>query len=1033
MPDNLQEQPTEEQRRGRRKPLSSLPPYPTFEAAAPQEPIAPPEKEFFGDLAKNAIPSVVNLAKGIFVDFPAYLVQRTREIAADPKDYVDAVKQIYDPENNDFEPLKRTYGQFWGHLTDRYRDKEGNFSFGSLADAFSQDPAGVTADATGLAALTGGGMKALGKLGRLRALETAGTALVGDVAAQKAGLIAKIDPILLSGRLAGKLLSGTLGRALGITPRVKRLNNLIANELASERGQNFRETQLLIEHGLTEPEKLQLRKALIPGKIEDINALTGGAKSAYELAQEIVKFAREPYIDELGIFKKTAGLRADIRRAAYFLSGDTSKESVRSAMALFREGRIKPTYFQMIALEHDLTPSLFERMNPGLKRQGSLNWLRKFKGTAQAYETDPIKVLARSNRQFHSLKGKIRALDLIQRDLQKTGEIRAISRATAIPKGWAVLPLEHISKYLKIEQRARGLTLERALAGKGPQATYDELIDTLLSKETLRDFKASKVVIVPEDVAAYVKRKWDLPHPFLQWYDDNLGVFKSLVTVFNPAYWINVPVANAVLGIFYGLGLREARLARAIGDVLPPESLGTLAADLISDNPSLFKTVRDKFGRGASKLDDILRGAAYVKTVSEETASHLRLAAQIGSTNEATVINALRRISRSPEQTARIEQRILRLQEQAALQVPEIRALQKRADLFHKRLQTQTFADQMAIDEARFAALQASLRVGEAKGALLDTLARTGRLEKAVPGLRQIREIADKGIVAANNITGSYWRMMPQEMSLARRLIPFYTYTKMITALAFRLPFLFPRQTFMWHQLAKMAQSLVWDPDTPEWVKQYAPVGTFSDGSLLMVRIGSLSAFAGLRTAQVGDANYPGIIDILQQNPLAKFVWDISGGIPRWSKKPVTPGERVVRLSDGTAYETQTDGTLRVVIPSVPVLRALWGVFPQTQIIDALLRPYVQTDRGWLLSPDPIRSPSGEVMYPIETWMGVARLLGLPRFSKVNMDELKMHQRRKIEAVRKAFARELRYADPPRRNAIIGILSQWDADQAIKQ
>jgi hypothetical protein len=71
--------------------------------------------------------------------------------------------------------------------------------------------------------------------------------------------------------------------------------------------------------------------------------------------------------------------------------------------------------------------------------------------------------------------------------------------------------------------------------------------------------------------------------------------------------------------------------------------------------------------------------------------------------------------------------------------------------------------------------------------------------------------------------------------------------------------------------------------------------------------------------------------------------------------KPVSPGDRAVRLDNGEVWEFKNKGVKRVVARP-PFWRDVWKMFPQSFIIDSVFLNSVQTDRGWLLNPDPIQT-----------------------------------------------------------------------------
>jgi len=348
----------------------------------------------------------------------------------------------------------------------------------------------------------------------------------------------------------------------------------------------------------------------------------------------------------------------------------------------------------------------------------------------------------------------------------------------------------------------------------------------------------------------------------------------------------------------------------------------------------------------------------------------------------------------------------------------------KALDAISTERQAQIVGLEKAIDEAQRGAglLENALKTKLAD--VTDKVRISSETRQRIPELERLAGWADEAISAGNRLGGAYQRLHPIERRFFRRGVPFYSYTKAMTLLAFRLPFLYPAKTFLWNRFSRMVMDITQDPETPEWMKNYLPVGVAADGSLFLVPLNSANPWGGVRTSEVGSVAIPSILDVHQQNPLLKAIWEIKGGTPEWTKRPTSPGERMVRIDSGEVYELTQDGRVRKTIAQPSVLRALWYLFPTSQLLETLLVPYGQTDKGWLFSPDPIRRPDGQPMYPVDLTGRVSKFLGVGVIKRDLGEEIRREKGRENRVMR-AFGKSIRRAAPEERAEMREILRDW--------
>lgn len=330
---------------------------------------------------------------------------------------------------------------------------------------------------------------------------------------------------------------------------------------------------------------------------------------------------------------------------------------------------------------------------------------------------------------------------------------------------------------------------------------------------------------------------------------------------------------------------------------------------------------------------------------------------------------------------------------------------------------------------------KAEERVKIATANFLDRSSQAGTLSRSVPELERAAAVADKAIDTANRFYGSYTSLLPFERQVLRRVVPFYTFTKAMTKLAFQFPFLYPKRTFIITHLAKAWNDVMHDENAfmPSWSKNYIPVGATEDGGVIMVRVGSFTPLANVRMTGFGGHEIPSIADLAGQHPFIRVAFEMKGGIPDWTKRPLSPGDRAVRLDNGEVVEFSGDG-FKTVIAQPSVWKSLFGMFPQSQLIHSVLSKYAQTDRGWLFNPDPIQTPYGKPRYPKEL-SDIVLSYTLAPTTRVRPEELERRERVYAGLVAREFQREIKTASPERRNDLIQALRSWQTQrkQAVER
>lgn len=998
-------------------PVSTVPS--SFPALRPKAGAAKPSTgpEYKGNLFVNFLREGGELASSIFSLLTTGLPKGLQQIFTKKEEFWEDLKTAFGPEARE-----QIAHELWGRYVDAWK---ANGAEGLLAEAHNR-PLSTLLDVSFVGSAVGGATKATakaaqmaGRLGKIPALVSAGqkAARVGS-AIGKFGEV--IDPLGQTTKLAGKALAKPLSY-LGVGPKSSLYLGFKDQLLSAEGVKKVENLRKVVFNKLTDQEAKLLDNAIRVGAKEDIDAIRGtAAADAYNAWTDIVKTEEAALMDRPGILTKTQADLSNAEVAAEYLTKRTGQRvTTKDALAMMKSGEINPTYATLFSKRHGGIKGWFQWLvedDSELHRASVGRKVGRFEERLAKgeFETDPRVYMARQIDLYHDNAWRMGWLDRIIHDLKKTGEIIKVkSDRTFIPKNYEIIPEAVQRKYYDVAARAGSVAVDEiqkqlAMTGKIDPKRIKAMMDSIVRSELGKSIGKAKHIAVPRHVARLIQREFALPGPLGRVYDKLLGYWKSAATVLAPTYWLPLAVSNGIMSVLAGVGLKDiARFFRG-RDVLPAMLLGRSEVGLDLAGKGLYSRISNRMGEYSNMLDrTFIRGPVYSKVV-RETYDELKTTGKAFFDASTTLDDFFRTVSASTDELSAIERKVQLLQEQVAQGIPRYRELAKRARKAASPFEKSAFQQEMT----------------RIRTDVLSKLQESGALKARIPELAKYADVSEKALQAGNLFTGNYQRLHPVSRQWFRRGVPFYNFTSAMLKLAYRMPFLFPARTFMWSRFAEMVNDAVNDEQMPKWVQRIVPVWAGENGEIIGIDLNAANPWAGSsKMGEFGGATIPGIADIARQNPIVKLYMDLTGAVPSWSKRPISPGERATRLDNGQAWVFGKDGVLRPTIPQLSPAKALWSAFPFSRIIDNLLLGQSQTDRGWALSPDPILNVKGEPMQE-KSLLG-ERLPGmLFRMSKANPAEQKRNQQLKIVGIIRSYMDDLRRAPPEKRAELLEIIKE---------
>ena len=872
-------------------------------------------------------------------------------------------------------------------VTDKYKQH-------GLRAAYEK-PIDVVGDVLTVLSAGGGTVAKAGKLTGLGKLEKAGKAIAG-----------------VPGFLGEKVAELPL-RAVGIKPELRKiLLGYERNETAIGNVTHQKLDGILNEKfkDLTDADKGLLDKMAVLGT-DDLerasNPKTVQARDAY---RGIIKEIREKQLGESGRRLLTTDEMdaAVVKKYANRKYGDVKKESLNKAeaeiAAMSPENR--PIY----------TPAIGEGKNVGIMdliwgpdeiRLGKVGFLEKFGGGK--FSVDPVKYMRKAVKDFVDTETRLRFMDRVIGDARLTKGVRAGEAALG-----QVVPEGIFKRYFDDKARAQRIG-QRDLQIKGAEKA---LLDDPVTQKYVQSIAA--VGATDSTVANYLKATFKRTHgpmaAFLRVYDKILNTFKLSATTLNPRYYTGNIVGDGILSVMAGEYGLHWGVAKRIMDSLPPElRAGTRA--VLADNPILSKF--QNLTQIAQAADDLARAGIWTK----EVARKFKDTGAAFTSAEQSFEQFARMVGESVEDLSNLQVKSQIVGEHLVRSSGELyklnRALQRQRDRSIATLNKMNAAREAGKDISKLETKyirQNDLAIDIEKARdLVMTRARrrfiqSGEYHKRVQEAARYAEVANAATDRANYFLGEYMGLGPIERAVFRRVVPFYSFTKAMTKLAFTYPFIAPKTAFFWHRYSQALADMSTDPDMPDWMAGYFPVGGAGNGDTYWIRLSQLGPFGGVRTGRAGDLPVPGIVQFWNQNPIVRLGHRMIGGRDEfyWAGKPKA-GQTWVEAGEGKITRFRPDGKLETVVPQMSPMEGLETMFPVVQVMNQLIQSY-DVQKG------DIRKPDGSPKYPVSGVDKTLRTIGVSTKTGTPADFRRSEKygvRKTFEELKKAYPR----MDPEQREA----------------
>lgn len=474
--------------------------------------------------------------------------------------------------------------------------------------------------------------------------------------------------------------------------------------------------------------------------------------------------------------------------------------------------------------------------------------------------------------------------------------------------------------------------------------------------------KQLRVYAVPNELGIAVRRSLTPPAALAELvFDTPLNIWKSTVLLYNPGWYIQNILGNIMLAWMARTDLLIApylparrHLMRRIEDILPDE----LSINLQDEARRVATTIELKNRPVAGFLANL----PVIKQVRALTNSLARMN------------NAVEGMMRKQIFVGFFEKRFNNMKKSQ-------NSLVKSFSSIEDVLRIRTVSQKQGIEA-------------------VEELVRKSRGKISREQIERLVSDADKLTVAAiddvNRALFDYFNLAPFERQFMRRVFPFWTWLRNTNILAFnslKNGFDQPLKFLALQRLSKIGGDLLRDQDFPQRLKQSMLIGATEDGAHIFLDFRRYNLFYSVGEQALEFAN---------TNPIIKIFIERITGINTFTERPFNNGELVFFHNGKIArYSTET-GKFTLTASAPPLVTHILKQFPQHNWLSNMIHPFVQTDKGNIFAPDPIRNILGDPRFEREFLFSFVQAMGVP-FLKLTNEQLRDLRSRKLSFNRKTI------------------------------
>jgi hypothetical protein len=869
----------------------------------------------------------------------------------------------------------------------RFKKVEGSIPK-MIGNKVYHEPTSALLDIMTAVDLGGGVVGALGKASGVRRMELLGDAI-------------RAAP----GEMVGKGWDQAK-RLMGQNPEAKRLYlDLADEELSAVKPKANADVNAILEpfRELTPEERTLAHEISQNGlSAEELDALQGVSPKVMEAAdayKTYVEQVRQKGLQEFNLpdFTDEALEARLVKQYAKSRYGKTSLSPAEfdEMLGEVRTLKRKPVY---VPSEEELKSGLSLEDAMGMKTlpQGKVGFLERYTGGRLA--ADPLEYVPRVANSFRTTEAKLRLMDRI---LQEPSLVKAGSATDAATLG--DMPVTGVmKKYLDNQNKAKAVYF-RQLADKFGDVRAAQMIaeDASIQKRLSAISSIIPDPTVRKLLTQEFYREGGITRKILDTYDRLNQLVKLGATRLNPRYYTGVAVGQALMSLLSGTLPKWGRRARELADFLPAQVQhvaleGGLGQKLLN----------------AIDVHDAMGAATKAGMVTRFAARRISRAADLGFSSAGEIQKVLPDVLQSTRNLSDFQVLRQQLHERMVAKAEEIVAYSDRLNAINKGYTRQIArvkaAKNLAVGELETQAINAGMASGE------------------LPEFQRYAELLRPAVREANAFLGSSNALTPVEKYLWRRLVPYYTFNKNITMLAFRLPFIAPTSGFLWSRLSAELNRMTADPALGDQMRGYYPMYLRQDGTTVWVNLQGMSHAGGLGLSHVGGIPVPNMLNPVRANHFLSVGYRLLGGKTEFDIKTVPFGtdEMFVNGHNGEVVRLDENGKPITEIPQLPLAKGIAHMFPWVQYAEHVLQPYEQTTEGWLLNPQAIKKPDGTYRYPYEMMQSLPQIIG-PKVKAETRAKLLADEALRKEAIIREIKKAIPKAGPDQREMLIQGLKDY--------